>query len=125
MTRRNFPKSVMVARFQQCGGKCEGTLSNGKRCNAVLVPGRWRCDHHNPDALGGEPTLTNARCICLQCDSRKTPNDQTYIAEAKRREAKNIGVPWPKPTIASRAFPKTEKPKHEQRPHLPPRSLYQ
>src|SRR5438128_2601312 len=33
----------------------------------------------------------------LFCDSRKTPNDQTYIAEAKRREAKDIGIPWPKP----------------------------
>jgi 5-methylcytosine-specific restriction protein A len=112
----------MVASFQLCGGHCEGVLKTGKRCNAVLVPGRWHCDHHNPDALGGQPTLENARCLCLECHAAKTGIDMAYIAQSHQREAKNIGVPWPKPSIKSRGFPKAEKPKREQLP-LPPRKV--
>lgn len=125
MTRHNFPTSVMVARFQQCGGKCEGTLSTGEGCNIVLVPRRWHCDHHIPDALNGSPTLENARCLCLECHKLKTSIDAGYLAEARQREAKNIGVPWPKPMIRSRGFVKTEKTKREQLPLPSARYLYE
>jgi 5-methylcytosine-specific restriction enzyme A len=110
----------MVARFQFCDGRCEGIKPNGRRCNVVLVPGRYHCDHNTADGLGGAPTLENCRCLCLECHGAKTPIDVAYIAEARQRQASHIGVPWPKPGIRSRGFAKSEKPKREQLP-LPPR----
>ncbi len=121
MTRHNFSKAVMVARFHNCGGRCEGTKPNGKRCNIILIPGRWHCDHHSPDGLGGAAALENARCLCLECHAAKTSVDVAYIAEAKQRQASHAGVPWPKPGIRSRGFAKSDKPKREQLP-LPQRN---
>lgn len=89
--RRNFPKAVIAAAFARAAGRCEGLLDDGNRCSAVLVKGRWRCDHVIPDALGGEPVLSNSQCLCPSCDSVKTPDDQSNIARAKRREAADIG----------------------------------
>jgi hypothetical protein len=124
MTRHNFPKPVMLARFQFCGGRCEGIRpETGKRCDVKLA--RWECHHEIPDSMGGKPTVANARCLCIPCHKAATSIGSAYLAEAKRREAKNVGVPWPKPTIRNRGFPKSEKPKREPRPHLPPRQLYQ
>lgn len=120
MTRHNFTKATMRMRFMQCSGRCESILASGKRCNVVLVPGRWECHHHNPDGLTGEPTLENARCYCIPCHKDQTLIDKGYIAQAHRREAKNIGVPWPKPGIRSRVKP--EKPKREQMP-MPVRKI--
>jgi 5-methylcytosine-specific restriction protein A len=124
MTRHNFSKSTMAARFLQCGGRCEGTKPTGRRCNVVLVPGRYHCDHHNPDGLGGTATLENCRCLCLDCHAAKTWVDVAYIAEAKQRQATHVGVPWPKPGIRSRGFPKSDKPKREPRQPLERRPLY-
>jgi hypothetical protein len=124
MTRHNFTKPVMIARFRFCGGRCEAIRHDtGERCNIKLV--RWECHHEIPDALGGKPTVENARCLCIPCHKAVTPINKAYIAEACRREAKNIGVPWPKPIIRNRGFAKTEKPHREPRQHLPPRQLYQ
>ena len=114
LTRHNFTKATMIARFRQCGGRCEGILESGERCNVVLVPGRWECHHHNPDGLTGEPTLSNARCLCIPCHKAITPIDKAYIAQAHQREAKNIGVPWPKQKM--RGFAKPEKPAREKLP---------
>jgi len=123
LTRKNFSKSTQVARFKLCGGLCEGKLENGNRCNVVLVPGRWHCDHHNPDGLTGEPTLENARCLCLECHAIKTRIDVANIARAKRIEAKHIGVEMPKAKIASK--PKQDKPKRDKLDMPPRRSLYE
>lgn len=96
MMRRNFTTQTRLDAFRRAGGRCEGRLDGGARCNAVLVPGRWRCDHIIPDAMGGEPTLENAQCLCPLCDGRKTPRDVTEIARAKRREARAVGADMPK-----------------------------
>ncbi len=90
--RKEFPTRIKVAAFQRASGRCEGKLETGERCYAVLIPGRWRCDHINPDGLTGQPTLDNAQCLCPLCDGRKTPGDIATIAEAKRREARQIGA---------------------------------
>ena len=94
MTRKNFKKSVLVARFQHAGGRCEWIdRESGIRCNAVLVPGRWHGDHDTPDQLGGEPTFENCRCLCIPHHKEKTgEQDIPAIARAKRREAKHLGV---------------------------------
>lgn len=123
MTRRNFTKATQVARFKLCGGLCECILDAGSRCNAVLIPGRWHCDHHNPDGLTGEPTLENARCLCLECHAIKTKVDVANIAKAKRVEAKHIGVEMPKAKIAAPAKP--EKPPRDRLDIPPRRHLYE
>lgn len=94
--RREFPTRIKVDRFQFANGRCEGLLFDGSRCNVILIPGRWVCDHHNPDGLTGEPAFENARCLCLDCNGRKTSADISTIAKAKRREAKHIGAKRPK-----------------------------
>lgn len=91
MTRRNFPQAVIAASFLRAEGRCEGKRPDGDRCNAVLVKGRWRCDHIIPDAMGGEPVIENAQCLCPLCDGEKTPQDIANIGLAKRREALDIG----------------------------------
>lgn len=98
MPRKEFPTRIKVERFQFCGGRCEGVRDDGTRCNALLIPGRWICDHNNPDGLTGEPTFENARCLCPDCNSRKTKRDVMNIARAKRRQAKHIGASRPKGT---------------------------
>ena len=96
MTRREFPRKVMVAAFRRADGRCEGA-----ECGARLTVGKFRYDHIVPDALGGEPTLENCQVICMACDSQKTPADLTRLAKAKRIEARHVGA---KPR-ASRPMP--------------------
>jgi hypothetical protein len=37
-TRKNFKRSIIVARYKHCGGRCEGVLEN-----ACSTGGRRRC----------------------------------------------------------------------------------
>lgn len=123
MTRKNFSKAIIVARFKHCNGACE-------KCGVILKPGGYHCDHDNPDGLTGKPTFENARILCLRCHAEKTKNDVANIAKAKRREAKHIGAVSPKGSIENRGFPPTDKqPKNgaikiEKTP-LPPRRMYE
>ncbi len=105
--RKNFKRSVIVARFKYCGGRCEGILDNGERCFVALKPGAYECDHDDPDGLTGEPTFENARILCIPCHVEKTKDDVALIARAKRREAYHLGafIP-PKRKIPNRPFPK-------------------
>lgn len=123
--RRDFSNATRAERFKLCGGRCEGILESGERCNAILIPGRWHCDHDLPDAMGGEPTLANARCLCVPCHTGvKTPADAERIARAKRQEAAHLGAKaQPKQPIRSAGFQK--RPKRQPRPPLPPRALYE
>lgn len=107
MPRKNFKRSIIVARYKHCGGRCEGILESGARCYAVVKPGAYECDHDDPDGLTGEPTFENARILCIPCHAEKTKVDVAAIAKAKRREAAHVGafIP-PKRAIASRPFPK-------------------
>jgi 5-methylcytosine-specific restriction protein A len=120
--RRNFSKATQVARFKQCGGRCEGTLANGKRCNALLMPGCFQADHDNPDGLTGEPTFENCRMLCSRCHAEKTLKDVAAIAKAKRLEARHIGVEIPKKKITSP--PKLDKPKPDKLDMPPRRPLF-
>lgn len=95
MARRDFPTRIRVERFQFCGGRCEG-VREGRRCDAKLEPGRWHCDHDDPDGLTGAPTFENARCLCIPCHLVKTKADVAKIAKAKRNYARHIGASRPK-----------------------------
>lgn len=87
MSRKEFPKAVKVAAIKRATIKmvvyCE-------ECHAIAK--RYQIDHIDPDGLTGKPTLENAKLLCLPCHSEKTKSDVANIAEAKRREAKHLGV---------------------------------
>lgn len=124
MARHNFSKFTIAERFRLCGGRCEGILETGLRCDAVLKGGDYECDHDLADGLGGKPTLENARILCILCHDRKTPGDQRKIAKVKRLVVKDCGVPErPKQKIPSP--PKVVKERRFDRTSLPPRALYQ
>lgn len=112
MARKNFSKATIARRFAHAGGRCEGII-DGKRCNVVLVVGRWQCDHDNPDGLTGEPTFENARALCQFCHGLKTKRDVANIAQAKRREIKATGADKATvsrgPEIKSAGFKPVEK----------------
>ena len=129
MNRTEFTKATRVARFKLCGGRCEGMLDDGKggqiRCDAVLVAGRVEYDHNIADGLGGDNSLENCRAICSLCHRDKTRIDIGAIAQAKRREAKAIGIKSDKPKITSPGFPQTREPARITKQSLPPLRLYQ
>jgi len=118
MARRNFPKSVMVARIKAAtvDGKifCE---SCGVLCK------NFQIDHIIPDGLTGEPTFENSKLLCLECHGAKTKKDVKAISKAKRLEARHLGVKKQSQKIQSRGFTKKEK---AVKIDLPPRrSLYE
>lgn len=134
MGRKEFSRSVRVAAVKRA-------MKNGEvyceECG-VLTKGKFQIDHINPDGLTGEPTLENAKVICVECHARKTKVDVANIAKAKRREARALGVAKGTGTlrnnlgndskkIISAGFPKSQRNKSlaSDLPPLPRRSLYQ
>jgi hypothetical protein len=126
MARKNFKRSIIVARFKHCGGRCEGVLESGRRCYAVVKPGAYHCDHDDPDGLTGAPTFENARILCIPCHAEKTKTDVAAIAKAKRREADHLGafIP-PKRKIPNRPFPKRPRKLRIELMPLQRRAAYQ
>jgi 5-methylcytosine-specific restriction endonuclease McrA len=84
VTRREFPAAVRRAADKRAGGRCE--ICYRKHY------GEFRRDHIIPDGIGGKPTLENCQIICLPCDRRKTPGDQTRVAKTKRMAKKHDGT---------------------------------
>jgi 5-methylcytosine-specific restriction endonuclease McrA len=104
LPRKEFSKAVKVAVIKRA------TKDNNVYCEGCSVLAKkWEIDHITPDGLLGEPTLENAKLLCQICHSEKTKVDVKNIAQAKRREAKHLGV-RKKPTLKSRGFTKYEKP---------------
>jgi 5-methylcytosine-specific restriction endonuclease McrA len=113
MARKNFSKSVMVARIKLA------TKDGVIYCEKCGLPAKkFQIDHINPDGLTGEPTLENSMLMCISCHGVKTKDDVKNIAQAKRREAKHLGVKQTKQKIQSRGFVKKEK---KLKLELPPR----
>jgi hypothetical protein len=108
MARKNFSKAIIARRFAHAGGRCEAIIE-GKRCNAVLVPGKWQCDHDTADGLLGEPTFENARALCADHHANKTKRDVEAIARAKRVEMKALRPIAPPSAIKSAPLPTTER----------------
>lgn len=103
MARKEFSKSVKVAVIKRA---TKDGIVFCEECGALAK--KWEIDHITPDGLLGEPTLENAKLLCQICHSEKTKKDVKNIAQAKRREAKHLGV-RKKPTLMSRGFTKFEK----------------
>jgi 5-methylcytosine-specific restriction endonuclease McrA len=102
VSRREFSKPVKREALKRAAGCCEGTLTDGTRCNGVLADGRFHFDHDIPDALGGEPELWNCKVLCLVCHGTKTAkHDVPTIAKAKRVDDRFKGIRKPS-TLRSR-----------------------
>ena len=83
--RREFPVKVKVAAYERAGGCCE-------HCTAPIRGGA-HYDHRIPDALGGEPVLSNVQVLCRTCHGLKTSQqDVPTIAKSKRTHAKHISA---------------------------------
>ena len=99
--RREFSKSVKLAAWERCGGRCE-------ICTAKLFTGRITYDHIIPDGLGGEPVLSNVQVLCDNCNHEKTytgdcliSGDISRIAKTKRVRDKHIGITDRKSSFAA------------------------
>lgn len=105
--RQEFKSSVKLEAWDRCKGHCEVCLAR--------IIGRPEYDHILPDALGGEPVLTNCQVLCSKCHRAKTSGeDVPRIARAKRQHRKSINA-WPKTKrpLRSRGFSKTKGMEHE------------
>lgn len=91
---RAFPRSVKLAAWERCGGKCECG------CQQKILTAEY--DHHPvPYAYGGANTLDNCRVLDKRCHRKLTAEvDVPRIAKAARIEAKRAGLrkrrPFPK-----------------------------
>ena len=90
--RREFPLSVRKAAFARADGVCECGCGQPFTDHPKERP---VYDHRVPDALGGEPTLENCRCIrkcCHDVETFRAGGDITKIAKAKRGERQRQGL---------------------------------
>lgn len=83
--RRDFPRKVKAQAILRANGCCE-------ECGAKLKVGEADVDHVLPDALGGEPVLSNARVLCKVCHRGKTTDDIGRIRKADRARDKHTGA---------------------------------
>jgi len=113
MARRNFTKAIIV----QCIKNA--TKDGVVYCGGCGLPCRkWEIDHIRPDGLLGEPTIENAKLLCVPCHDEKTKVDVATIAKSKRQEFNHLGAKVAKTKIKSRGFAKKEK---KEKIPLPPR----
>lgn len=120
MARREFPAKVRVAAIKRADGKCEAP-----GCGLPHL-GRFEIDHIIADALGGEPTLSNARLLCVACHGAKTKLDTTLAAKVKRQEAAHLrGRIASKQPIRSAPFPASGRRLKHPMAALPPRRLFE
>jgi 5-methylcytosine-specific restriction protein A len=120
MSRREFPQSVKVAAIKRA---TRDGLIFCEECGCLAK--RVEIDHVRADGLLGEPTLENAMVLCKPCHDEKSKSDTTAIAQAKRREAKHLNArPRPKQPIQSANTLRSNKPKPDKLPMLPPRQIY-
>ncbi len=110
MPRKNFSKATKVAAIKRA------TRDGVVYCEECSLPAKkWQIDHINPDGLTGEPTLENAKLLCLPCHDVKTnTKDKPAIAQAQRREAKHLGAVKPKASIPSPPKPARSTAKADQ-----------
>lgn len=125
MARREFTATVyaqIVKRAMLPTGEiaCEG-------CGLVLGKRPYHVDHTKPDGMeidkSRKLTAEDGKLLGVECcHAPKTKQDVADIAEAKRREAKHLGIKRPSSKLATRDKPKQPKP--VTKPALPPRNLY-
>lgn len=81
-SRREFPAKVKRAVKERSGGTCEWAWG---ACDQPATA----IDHIVPDALGGEPTLSNAMHLCPEHHDAKTAQEVRMIAKADRQAGRS------------------------------------
>lgn len=123
MARREFPNSVYLAIVRRAMLP-DGTIAC-EGCGLVLGKKKYHVDHTIPDALfldkkrvltADDGKLLGAEC----CHAPKTKQDVKDIAEAKRREARHVGVKRARSALAG----KPKEPKQSRHAPMQPRQLY-
>lgn len=116
MARQEFPRAVKVAAIKRA------TVNGQVYCEACgcMTKGKFEIDHVRPDGLLGEPTIENARILCVACHKEKTKSDVRSIAKAKRVEARNLGI-----RKSGKGFPRREKEKLELTKVVSRRPMYE
>ena len=100
----------------------------GGRINAEVEG--WDLSHEIPLELGGADDATNIRVAHRKCHRKHTAEvDVPTLAEAKRRELRNLGIKaTPSRKIQSAGFQKAQPQRRASKPldkpRLPPRQLY-
>lgn len=117
--RRDFPRKVKAQAILRANGCCEA-------CSAKLKVGEAEVDHILPDALGGEPVLSNARVLCRVCHKAKSSDDIGRIRKADRQRDKHTGATAKPSRLRSRGFEHTPPQRRASSPltkKLPPRRM--
>lgn len=125
MARREFTPTVyaqIVKRAMLPTGEiaCEG-------CGLVLGKKPYHVDHTKPDGMEVDKsrklTADDGKLLGVACcHAPKTKRDIAQIAEAKRREAKHLGIKRPKQSIQSKGFDRKQR---SPKPVLSPRPMFQ
>lgn len=119
------PRKRFTAKFRkEFFAKHNGVCSI---CNGHIDDKReaWDIEHTNPLAMTGTNDESNLTLVHAKCHKAKTKSDVKNIAQAKRREAKNIGAVKPKGQIANRGFAKPDKPERVSKPMPPRRPMFE
>lgn len=115
--RTEFTKKTMREAYERSEGLCEGVLKDGTRCCANLKHKPHHFDHVIPDAIGGDNSLQNCACLCVECHKEKTAKiDIPIIAKSKRVADKYNGIPSRSPKIKSRGFARRPPQRTASRP---------
>lgn len=121
MPRREFTPTVyaQIVHRAMVGGQihCEG-------CGQALGKKKYNVDHTKPDGLeidkSRKLTPDDGKLLGVECcHAPKTKIDVAVIAEAKRREAKDLGIK----TRVKAKIPSPPKPEKPALKALPPRRL--
>lgn len=112
MPRREFSRKTNAAIRLRAAGKCEA-------CHAALKSGEGEVDHILPCALGGEPTITNGRLLCVVCHKEKTATDIRRVRKSDRQRDKASGAVRPAGKLKGQGFPKAEKNARSSKDDLP------
>lgn len=128
MARREFTKAVyaqIVHRATNAQGQiqCEG-------CGLVLGKKPWHVDHTIADGLQVDKsrklTAADGKLLGKECchDPKTHQQDVPAIAQAKRREAKHLGITKPAGKLRGPTFAKPDKPERSGKQPLPPRAMF-
>ena len=83
--RREFPNRIRAEAYLRADGKCE-------EGGATVKHKPYQVDHIIPCWQGGEPTLDNARVLCVPCHRPKSAEETRQTAKADRLRRKHIGA---------------------------------
>lgn len=115
MARKSFTKKDRSRIFLANDGRCH--LCSGQ----IGIGEAWEVEHVIAYALTRDNSDDNLRPSHVKCHRAKTDVDVAAIAQAKRREAKHLGITKPAGKLRGPSFPKIAKPEKPAPKHLPAR----